>query len=240
MLIIAGLGNPGAQYQNQRHNIGFLAVDEIHARYRFGNWRQKFSAMVSDGHLDGEKAMLMKPLTYMNLSGQAIGEAARFLKVPLSDILVIHDELDLAPGKVRMKVGGGNGGHNGLKSVDAHLGKDYRRLRLGIGHPGHKDRVSGYVLHDFSKADQEWVGPLISAIGAHAPLLGSGDDTTFGNRVREEIQPPSKQDTERKKSADKPAKTKTADVKPAAPAAEKSTGGPLAASLAKLFGLTDK
>jgi PTH1 family peptidyl-tRNA hydrolase len=171
MLIIAGLGNPGAKYAGNRHNIGFMAVDEIVRRHGFSPWRKKFQAEVSEGLLGGESVLLMKPQTYMNESGRAVGEAMRFYNLGPEDIVVLYDELDLAPGKVRIKTGGGSGGHNGIKSIDAHCGKDYRRVRLGIGHPGSRDRVTGYVLGDFAKADAEWLEPLIEAVGSHADLL---------------------------------------------------------------------
>ncbi|HLP67614.1 MAG TPA: aminoacyl-tRNA hydrolase, partial [Rhizobium sp.] len=161
MLIIAGLGNPGAKYSENRHNIGFMAVDAIHRRHRFSPWSKKFKAEIAEGEIAGEKVLLMKPQTFMNLSGEAVGEAMRFYKLKPADIVAIHDELDLPAGRARMKTGGGHGGHNGLKSLDAHCGKDYRRLRLGIGHPGDKERVHGHVLGDFSKVDRTWLDPLL-------------------------------------------------------------------------------
>ena len=239
MLIIAGLGNPGPEYANHRHNIGFRAVDAIAAAHGFGGWRQKFNAQISDGRIGSEKVLLMKPMTFMNLSGQAIGEALRFHKLAPEDVVVIHDELDLAPAKVRIKTGGGNGGHNGLKSIDAHIGKDYRRLRLGIGHPGQKHLVSGYVLHDFAKAEEAWVGPLIDAIAAEAPLLAKGQDAQFANKVPARIAPDAPAEAVKTKPA-KPAQANN-QLKPKAPEkAPESEAGPLAAGLAKLFGLTKK
>ncbi|MDI6835541.1 MAG: aminoacyl-tRNA hydrolase, partial [Rhizobiaceae bacterium] len=157
MLIIAGLGNPGAKYSENRHNIGFMAVDAIHRRHRFSPWSKKFKAEIAEGEIAGEKVLLMKPQTFMNLSGEAVGEAMRFYKLKPADIVAIHDELDLPAGRARMKTGGGHGGHNGLRSLDAHCGKDYRRLRLGIGHPGDKERVHGHVLGDFAKVDRIWL-----------------------------------------------------------------------------------
>ncbi|MEL7429459.1 MAG: aminoacyl-tRNA hydrolase [Pseudomonadota bacterium] len=183
MLIIAGLGNPGSKYAANRHNIGFMAADEIVRRHSFGPWKNKHKAEISDGTLNGEKALVVKPQTFMNDSGQAIGEILRFFKEDISNLIVIYDELDLAPGKLRLKTGGGHGGHNGIKSIDAHCGKDYRRMRLGIGHPGHKDRVTGHVLGDFAKADHEWLDPLLASIADHAPLLASGNDAGFMNKV---------------------------------------------------------
>jgi len=174
MLLLVGLGNPGAQYARNRHNIGFMAVDEIIRRHSFGPEREKFSARLSDGRFNTEKVVALKPMTFMNLSGQAVGEAMRFFKISPEQVVVFHDDLDLAPGKVKVKKGGGHGGHNGLRSLDAHIGKDYWRVRLGIGHPGHKDRVHGYVLSDFSKADADWLEPLLDALAETAPVLTEG------------------------------------------------------------------
>ncbi|MEK1888559.1 MAG: aminoacyl-tRNA hydrolase [Phyllobacterium sp.] len=183
MLLIAGLGNPGSQYAANRHNIGFMAADEIHRRHGFSPWTRKFQALVADGIIDGEKTILIKPQTFMNLSGQAVGEAMRFYKLTVGDLVVIYDELDLPAGKVRVKTGGGAGGHNGIKSIDAHCGKDYRRVRLGINHPGVKDMVSSHVLGNFAKADSEWLEPLLEAVAANADLLVRKDDSGFMNRV---------------------------------------------------------
>ena len=189
MLIIAGLGNPGSKYSGHRHNIGFMAADEIHRRHDFSPWRSRFQGLVSEGRLDGEKALLIKPATHMNESGRAVGEAMRFFKLEPDDIVVIYDELDLPPGKLRMKRGGGAGGHNGIRSLDRHLGKDYRRMRLGIGHPGDKSRVTGHVLGDFAKRDQDWLQPLLGAVAENAPLLARGEDSTFMNRVHLAVEP---------------------------------------------------
>ena len=183
MMIIAGLGNPGSKYQDNRHNIGFMAVDALYRRYSFSPWSKKFKAEISEGEIAGEKVLLMKPQTFMNLSGEAVGEAMRFYKLSPANIVAIHDELDLPPGKVRLKAGGGHGGHNGLKSLDAHCGKEYRRLRLGIGHPGDKDRVHGHVLGDFAKADQAWLDPLLDAIADNADLLVKGEDGKLLNKL---------------------------------------------------------
>ena len=183
MLIIAGLGNPGQKYENNRHNIGFMAVDAIARAHGFSVWTNKFSAQVAEGRLGTQKVLLVKPQTFMNLSGQSVGEAARFYKVEPEQVTVFHDELDLAPGRVRIKTGGGHGGHNGLKSVDAHLGREYRRVRLGIGHPGDKARVNPHVLGDFAKADQAWLEPLLDAIARAAPDLTTGDSSKFMNRI---------------------------------------------------------
>ena len=183
MRMLVGLGNPGGKYARNRHNIGFMAADEIHRRHSFSPWRKKFRAEVADGELAGEKVLLVKPQTMMNLSGESVGEAMRFYKMATGDIVVFYDELDLAPGKVRVKTGGGSGGHNGIRSIDAHCGKDYARVRLGIGHPGDKARVTGHVLGDFAVADREWLDPLLEAVADHAGLLVSGDQSTFMNRV---------------------------------------------------------
>ena len=183
MIIIAGLGNPGSQYAGNRHNIGFMAVDAIADKNRFSPWSAKFKGLISEGNLAGEKVLLVKPQTYMNLSGESVGEAMRFYKVPVADLIVIYDELDLIPGKARIKTGGGSGGHNGIKSIDAHCGKDYRRLRLGIGHPGSKERVHGHVLGNFAKSDAEWLEPLLDAVGDNASLLVKGEDSQLMNKL---------------------------------------------------------
>ena len=183
MLVIAGLGNPGDRYARQRHNIGFMAADEIARRHGFAPWRSKFRSLVSEGSLAGIKTLLIKPQTFMNKSGEAVGEALRFYKLSTADLIVIYDELDLASGKVRIKTGGGAGGHNGIRSIDAHCGKDYTRVRLGIGHPGDKARVQSHVLGDFAKADHDWLDPLLEAVGDHAPLLAQGENSTFMNRI---------------------------------------------------------
>jgi PTH1 family peptidyl-tRNA hydrolase len=183
MHILVGLGNPGARYAMNRHNIGFMAADAIAARWRFAPWRHRFQADTAEGTLGGDKVLLMKPQTYMNESGQAVAAAARFYKVDAGAIAVFHDELDLAPGKLRVKVGGGNAGHNGLRSLTAHLGPDFKRVRMGIGHPGDKRFVEPHVLSDFAKADRDWVTVLIGAVADNAPLLVAGDDAGFQNKV---------------------------------------------------------
>jgi len=183
MLLIAGLGNPGPQYAKNRHNVGFMAADAIARRHSFSGFSKKFRGEIAEGVLAGEKVLLLKPMTFMNLSGDSVGEAMRFYKLAPSNIIVMHDELDLAPGKLKLKVGGGNGGHNGLKSIDAHCGRDYKRLRIGIGHPGDKARVNPHVLGDFAKSDQEWLQPLLDAIADHAELMARGDDAGFLNKI---------------------------------------------------------
>lgn len=190
MRLVVGLGNPGAGYARNRHNIGFMAADELVRRHSFGPWRSKFQGDVADGSIGGEKVLILKPQTYMNLSGQSVAAAARFHKIAVADIVVLHDELDLMPGRVRVKRGGGAGGHNGLKSIDSHLGPDYLRVRLGIGHPGNKDLVTGYVLHDFAKADEAWLDPLLDALAQTMPALLAGDEAGFMNRVAVLTAPP--------------------------------------------------
>ena len=183
MRLFVGLGNPGAKFQGNRHNIGFMVVDEIARRHGFSPWRRRFLGETAEGVLGGERVVLLKPATYMNESGRAVGEAMRFFKLKLEDIVVFHDELDLPPAKLRIKTGGGNAGHNGLRSITAHIGNDYRRIRLGIGHPGVKDLVHIYVLNDFAKVDQPWVEGLCDAVTEHAGLLAEGQDATFQNKV---------------------------------------------------------
>lgn len=183
MRMIVGLGNPGTKHARQRHNIGFMAVDAIFRRHSFSPMRKKFKAEIADGEISGEKVILVKPQTFMNLSGEAVGEAMRFYKIKPTHISVFYDELDLAAGKVRIKTGGGHGGHNGIKSLDAHCGKDYKRIRLGIDHPGHKERVTGHVLGDFSKEDYKWVDPLLNAIGDNIDMLIEGKDSSFMNKL---------------------------------------------------------
>jgi len=188
-LLIAGLGNPGQSYARHRHNVGFMAADAIAERHKFGAFRPRYHGLVAEGTLGGRKTILLKPMTYMNESGRAVGDAVRYLKLPLSAVIAIHDELDLAPGKLRTKTGGSDAGHNGLRSISATLGPDYRRVRIGIGHPG-APAVLGYVLHDFSRDDKEWLGPLLDAIADAAPYLAADDDSGFMNRVALLTKPP--------------------------------------------------
>lgn len=190
MLLFAGLGNPGAKYAGNRHNIGFMAVERIAADHGFSPWRRAFKAEVAEGRLAGRKVLLLKPQTFMNLSGEALRAAADFYKVGPEAITVFHDELDLAPGRVRLKQGGGHAGHNGLRSIHAHLGEAYARVRLGIGHPGHKDAVAGYVLHDFAKADADWLEDVLRGLSDGAPALAEGDGARFLNAVALRTAPP--------------------------------------------------
>src|SRR5262245_46392557 len=183
MLLFVGLGNPGAKYARNRHNIGFLVADEIARRHGFAPWRRRFQGETSEGTLDGERVILLKPTTYMNESGRSVQEAANFFKLTAGDITVFQDELELPPAKVRVKVGGGIAGHNGLRSVTSHIGNDYRRVRLGIGHPGVKELVHGYVLSDFAKSDMAWVEALYAVVADNAALLASGDEASFQNKV---------------------------------------------------------
>lgn len=245
MHLIIGLGNPGASYAKNRHNIGFMAVDTIHARHGFSPWRSRFQADISEGRIGSHKVLLAKPTTFMNLSGQAGGEIARFYKLETDAISVIHDELDLEPGRTRIKRGGGHGGHNGLKSLDAHLGKEYRRLRFGIGHPGHRDLVSGYVLKDFPKADQPWVEALCDEVARSIELALDGKDSDLNARLNEATAQWRADPSKDKQSQGKKAKTAAspsavndgkaqpsqATNKPSAPAK-----GPMAEMLSKLLG----
>jgi PTH1 family peptidyl-tRNA hydrolase len=232
MIILVGLGNPGEKYARHRHNVGYMAVDAIAEANGFGPPRRKFHGEMREGFLDGpngrEKAVILKPQTYMNNSGQSVRAAADFYKLAPSDIVVFYDEIDLAPGKVRVKTGGGAAGHNGIRSIDAHLGNDFRRVRLGIGHPGDKSKVSGHVLGNFAKADQEWLAPLLDAVAAAAPFLTT-DDQRFAT------------DVSRRMASLKPARPETsAGAEPEAPGApspaapKNQPAGPFAA-LKKLF-----
>ena len=190
MRLFVGLGNPGAKYARNRHNVGFMAVDRIAADHGFGPWRKAFSGWVAEGRLGQEKVVLLKPDTFMNLSGQSVQGAVAFYKLALNEVVVLHDELDLAPGKLRVKQGGGHAGHNGLRSIHGHLGEAYGRVRIGIGHPGHKDAVAAYVLNDFAKADAEWLEDLLRGISEGAAALAAGDLVTFQNAVALRTAPP--------------------------------------------------
>jgi PTH1 family peptidyl-tRNA hydrolase len=188
MLLFVGLGNPGAKYARNRHNIGFAVVDEIARRHGFAPWRRRFQGETSEGALDGARVILLKPTTYMNESGRSVQEAANFFKLGAGDITVFQDELELQPAKLRVKVGGGIAGHNGLRSLTSHIGNDYRRVRLGIGHPGVKELVHAHVLSDFAKSDMPWVEALCAAVADNAALLAAGHDASFQNKVHLALQ----------------------------------------------------
>ncbi len=189
-LLIAGLGNPGADYARNRHNAGFMALDTIHESWRFGPWRSRFQGLLSEGLLGGRKTWLLKPMTWMNDSGLSIGPAVRFFKLPLKAVVVMQDEIDLAAAKIKAKTGGGDAGHNGLRSITAALGPGYRRVRIGVGRAGDKSRTHGHVLGNFSKADEEWLVPMLSAIAEAAPLLARDDDVGFLNKIALTLNPP--------------------------------------------------
>ncbi len=186
--LVAGLGNPGSRYANHRHNIGFMLLDGLAAAYGRPPWRARFIAETMDAEISGERVLLMKPMTYMNDSGQAIGEAMRYLKIPLEHLIVLHDEMDLAAGKLRIKAGGGDAGHNGLKSITAHCGVDYKRVRIGIGHPGDKGAVHGHVLQDFAKEDEAWLNALDEALVKNFALLFANEDASLMNKIQLAVQ----------------------------------------------------
>lgn len=204
MKLFVGLGNPGSGYARNRHNIGFMAMDRIAEDHGFGPWKSKFQGELTEGRLGSDKVLLLKPGTFMNRSGQSVQAAMQFYKLEPADVVVFHDELDLAPGKCRVKQGGGHAGHNGLRSIHGHIGEAYGRVRLGIGHPGHKDAVAGYVLHDFPKADDDWLDYLMRGISDGAAHLADGDTGKFMNAVALRVAPP--------RSSTSPAKTEKADV----------------------------
>jgi PTH1 family peptidyl-tRNA hydrolase len=183
MLLFVGLGNPGTSYAGHRHNIGFMAAEAIASRHGFPAWRRRFQGVTTEGAIDGRRVLLLRPGTYMNESGRAVAEAAHFYKIELADIVVIHDEIDLAPAKLRVKTGGGIAGHNGLRSISAHVGNDYRRVRIGVGHPGVKELVHPHVLSDFAKSERPWVEAICDIIADNAELLARGEDATFQNKV---------------------------------------------------------
>jgi PTH1 family peptidyl-tRNA hydrolase len=245
VLLLVGLGNPGPRYAGNRHNIGFMALDEIVRRHGFSAWRQRFHGEVAEGRLGDEKALALKPMTYMNESGRAVGEAVRFFKLAPAEVVVLHDELDLAPGKVRVKLGGGAAGHNGLRSIAQHIGADFKRVRLGIGHPGRKEAVHGWVLGDFAKADAEWLDKLGDALAKNAPLLAAGEDGPFMSRVNQEVGPPKPKAEKKPKTAkaekgdaEAPAEAPADRKVPSAEAASDADGGDgsLASALKRAFG----
>lgn len=200
MKLVVGLGNPGPKYERTRHNIGFRALDEIARRHGFHGAREKFNGLVAEGDIDGERVIALKPQTFMNNSGESVAPAARFYKIAPEDVVVIYDELDLAQGKMRVKRGGGNAGHNGLRSVDAHLGVDYWRVRLGIGHPGAKDLVLGYVLQNFSTEEESWLDRLLPALAEALPLLLGRQDSAFMSKVALLADPPAPRAANRDRS----------------------------------------
>lgn len=243
MQLFVGLGNPGDKYSGNRHNIGFMAIDAIAERHNFPAFRQKYSGLIAEGEIAGERVLLLKPQTFMNSSGDSVVAAANFYKLGPADITVFYDEIDLVPGKVRIKRGGGSGGHNGIRSIDPQIGPDYRRVRLGVGHPGHKDGVMPHVLGDFSKADREWLQPLLEAVGENAGLLLKGDENTFMNRLAlavggdgaERPQRPETPDPKRPK-----AQSHIRAARSQQPQAKLPETGPMADMLKKLFGKTEK
>ncbi len=232
MKLLVGLGNPGGQYEGNRHNIGFMALDAIARAHGITQFRSKHGGQLAEGNIGGEKVILLKPQTFMNRSGDSVQQVAQFYKIAPLDVIVLYDELDLAAGKVRVKVGGGNGGHNGLRSIDPQIGLDYKRVRLGIGHPG-KEFVTHHVLGDFAKADQAWLEPLLDAVGKHADMLIKGDDNGFMNKLALAIKP----------AADEPeanpapkAQSHIRQARPAKPQVELPKTGPMAEMLRKLTG----
>ncbi len=229
MIIFAGLGNPGGKYARNRHNIGFMAVDAIARRHGFSPWRKRFGGEIAEGLLDSQKVLLLKPQTYMNESGRSVAEAAKFFKLEPEDIYVFHDELDLAAGKLRCKLGGGVAGHKGLRSIASQLGKNFQRVRMGIGHPGDKDRVLGHVLKNFSGDDRKWLEPMLDGIAEHAGLLVAGDAAGFQNKVHLAVNP----EAVREKDNMPPKARQTVKVEPKP---EAKNSGPMASILKKLFG----
>ncbi len=229
MKLLVGLGNPGAQYEGNRHNIGFMAVDAIASANGISGWKSKNSGLLAEGNIGPERVLLLKPQTFMNKSGDSVQKVASFYKIAPADIVVFYDELDLAPGKVRVKIGGGNGGHNGLRSIDPQIGLDYKRVRLGIGHPG-KEFVTHHVLGDFAKADKTWLDPLLEDIGRHAAMLLAGDDAGFMNKlalaakVSEEPKPAPK------------AQSHIRQARTGSPQVDVPKSGPMADMLKKLLG----
>ncbi len=215
MQIFVGLGNPGPKYRHNRHNIGFMVVDRL-AESGFGGWKSRFQGLVAEGRIGGKKVILLKPATFMNLSGQSVGEAMRFYKLGPDNVTVFHDELDLAPGKLRLKQGGGHAGHNGLRSLHQHIGPEYNRVRIGIGHPGHKDKVTRYVLHDFAKADAGWLENLLRGIEDGIGDLAAGEGPKFLNTVALRLAPP-RPSSGTRHPAPKPAAAPPAPPVPPAP-----------------------
>lgn len=217
MLLMVGLGNPGAKYARNRHNIGFMAVDRIADDHGFSPWKPRFQALTAEGRLGDRRVTLLKPQTFMNLSGQSVGEAMRYLRVEPSDVVVLHDELDLASGVCRLKTGGGHAGHNGLRSIHQHIGEGYRRLRIGIGHPGHKDRVTGHVLSDFAKAEEGLVDDVLRGISDGAGALAAGDGAAFGTALAARLPQPEPRKPANRPPSGAPRQDKAAPPAPVAP-----------------------
>ncbi|MDG2244506.1 MAG: aminoacyl-tRNA hydrolase [Rhodospirillaceae bacterium] len=204
MRLLVGLGNPGSGHSNNRHNLGFMAAESIVQRHGLGSWRTKFQGQMTQGQLGGDNIVVLKPATYMNESGRAVSEAMSFYKLDLDDVIVFYDEIELAPGKIRVRKGGGHAGHNGIRSLVSHIGEAFWRVRMGVGHPGNKDRVSGYVLQDFGKADSTWVTTLVDATADATPLLIEGEDNRFMTDVAQAMRdvdtPPSPRDAKANKN----------------------------------------
>jgi len=235
MKLFVGLGNPGAKYARHRHNVGFMAVERIAERHEAGAWRRRFRGVTAEVSLGGERVVILKPGTYMNDSGESVGEAQRFLKIPLEDVYVFHDEIDLAPGKVKVKTGGGDAGHNGLRSISAHLGNDYTRVRIGIGHPRVKEVVPHYVLHDFAKVEYEWLEPLLDAMAEAAPFLAKGDASRFLSQVASAMRAAAKDEEEEEAPEPRKQTKETASRAKPHPAGERvaKRAGALAENLKK-------
>ncbi|MDB5622580.1 MAG: aminoacyl-tRNA hydrolase [Devosia sp.] len=233
MPLLVGLGNPGNQYAGNRHNIGFMAIDALARRHNAGPWKSKHAGLLSEATIDGQRVMLLKPQTFMNKSGDSVQQVAQFFKLDPAEITVLYDELDLAPGKVRVKIGGGNGGHNGLRSIDPQIGPNYKRVRLGIGHPGSKDLVTHHVLGDFSKADAAWLEPLLDALAANIGMLLAGDDSGFMNKLA--LATRGDEPAAATKAAPK-AQSHIRQASPAQPQAKLPTSGPMADMLKRLLG----
>lgn len=239
MKLFVGLGNPGDKYARNRHNVGFMAVERIAERHGFGPWKKKFLGRAADGEIASEKVLLLEPQTYMNDSGQSVGEAMRFHKLAEVDVIVFHDEIDLAPGKLKVKTGGGNAGHNGLRSLTAHIGNDYARVRIGVGHPGVKELVHGWVLRDFAKADRDWLEPLLDAMADAAGRLAKGDEARFLTDVARKLREGDAPAESKAKVADAPARVTAASSHPAGERQSKRQSA-LAANLKKWFAGRDK
>lgn len=242
MQLLVGLGNPGDKYARNRHNVGFMAIDAIADRHGFPAFRQKFQGLISEGQIDGSRVLLLKPQTFMNSSGDSVVQVTGFYKIGLPEVTVFYDELDLVPGKVRVKRGGGAGGHNGIRSIDPQIGADYRRVRLGIGHPGHKDAVMPHVLGDFSRADQTWLRPMLDAVADNVGLLLKGDDNTFMNRLAIAVGGDGAARPERPPTADATRPKAQSHIRAARPKPAQvklPETGPMAEMLKKLLGNKD-